>query len=1455
MKLIARYLICFIPVLAAFAVALPAQPVCKTEHYSTEDGLSHDIITCMYKDREGFMWFGTWNGINRFDGRSFVTYASAPDDQSYLKNNRIDQITEDESHYLWVKAYDGQIYRFDKHSEQFVSLSVLLRLPYKNKYTFKRILSAGHGRVWIETDNEGLVLVLQPQADSSAYVTYDVHQPPQFRLPHNHIHFFKEDKKGCIWIGTQQGLACLVKNKKGYYITASMTLPAGADITAIASNAAADTFYFGTADGRIAVLNTKGKTFRYCSLSKAGVHSLYMNRAQTLLYATTAAGELLTVNRNDNTVKRVLYLPDNSLYSIYEDKTSYLWLEPEREGVVRYEPGTGNYKIYRQQNNARYNYSGDHFTVFEDVTGLVWVNLKGGGFGYYNKAADVVDYFYNQPNTPDRRFSNIVNTLYYDKDGLLWLRTDERGMEKITFLRNAFEQQLLVNASAFRSDNEVRGICSDQHQRLWVGVKGGNLYIQQQGKSLTGVLVNMPEKGLGLVYTILEDAEGNIWLGTKADGLYKAVPEDKNASRYRLYHYTHQDGDSASISSNEIYSLLQDKAGNIWAGTFEEGLNKVVEVEGKVGFLHHAGALRNYPAGICRKIRHMATDADGRLWLATTDGLLVVDTRNAGNYSYAFYQKKQGDSYSLGNNDVQYAYRDSRGNMWLATSGGGLNLTLGQDPMTGLRFRKYSTRDGLPNNYIVSCMEDGQRNLWIATQTGLSRLDPDRKSFRNYNSRDGLPPFSFSEASVARLPDGRLAFGTIKGYVLFQPQSITDYPIQAQMAFTQLQINNRAISAGGADGILPRAVNYLDELMLKHYQNTISIDYRVPDFRSGDRQTYAYRLSGFDTGWQVQSGEHRATYTNLPPGKYVFEVKCINSELYSNTPARTIAVTILPPLWKTWWAYCVYVLLALGILLLIRRSALTVLRLRQGIILEKRLAELKLNFFTHVSHELRTPLTLILNPMEAIRKNETLTPLGSQYLEVIHRNAIRMGRYVNQLLELRKLESGMARLQLSEVELVAFARNITAYFTAQAREKQIALTVESNEQEVYAGIDAEKTETVIYNLLGNAFKYTPAGKAIRLVITRLPGGQIRIEVEDEGSGVPPAQLDRIFDLFYEGQENKAVKGTGIGLAISKEMVVLHGGEITACNNKKGGLTVRIELPAKQPGEQVVATFTPDVTGQDAVAETDERNKEQEAGEQLPLVLVVEDNADLQYFLKSQLSAAYRVEVAVNGAEGWVRAQELLPDLIISDVMMPEMDGIALLRHVKEQLATSHIPVILLTARSAVESQVEGLAYGADYYITKPFSNELLLVVIRNLIRQRKRVLESLLAGNSHLQPQPGEMVVTSRDEQFLQNIGRIVEEKMADVDFNIDTVAESINMSRTTFYRKFKGLTGIAPVEFVKELRLQRARQYLDAGNGNISEIAYAVGFNNARYFSTCFKARYEATPSEYLKQLGKSAL
>jgi signal transduction histidine kinase/ligand-binding sensor domain-containing protein/DNA-binding response OmpR family regulator len=1438
------------------------QPKCKVEYYSTEQGLSHQAVTAIIKDKEGFMWFGSWDGINRFDGHSFVSYKSSPGDKSQLGNDRIDRIVEDQSDHLWIQAYDRQVYRFDKKTEQFLPLSTVVNASNKKKAAFSNILAASNKWVWLQSVNEGLFCVPQTDLSSGRFYQYNKDAAEDFRLPSNKVNFFHEDRKQRLWVGTPKGLCCLQPTSAGIYKNkkiASGKIAAGANFISFDEDVSC--LYFGTEEGELIVFDKRTNAFSIHKISAGALNAVLRSKKGDIVYATSL-GEIIAFHLKDQGISKKTYSTSENLYSIYEDQSGVLWIEPEKLGVIRFDPIRQIFNSYSQKVEDPNNAIGNRFKVFEDNSGLVWVNMKGGGFGYYNKAKSSVDYLLNASNGSSYQMPGIIYNSYYDSSGILWLRVYGRELVKIIFQGNGFNQEQLVDAGAGFATKEIRGLLCDDKGRLWLGAKSGKLYIREKDKSITGLFINEPAEGLGQVYSMLQDRRKNIWLATKRNGLFKATPVDKEETKYKLTNYLADENIGSRLPSNQIYSLLEDQQGRIWIGTFDKGLVLAVGDGDSIKFVHTGDAFKNYPKETFQKIRHMALDGDGNIWIATTDGLLLLDANDQHSpvYRYKTYSKIPGDKESLGNNDIQFVHRDAKNRVWLATSGGGFCQAIGDKPFQSLRFRNYTTKDGLPNDYILSCAEDRQGNLWLATENGLSKFNPETKVFRNYDSYDGLPKVGFSEAAAGKqFSNGRLVFGTTDGYVSFDPDSISSSRIATNIAFTNLQINNENAGPEGNDAFLKEGINYVSDLALKYNQNIISIDYAILDYRAGNKQAFAYRLVGFDSTWHDDRQLRRATYTNLPPGHYLFEVKSLSTDLYSNVPYKRLAITILPPPWKTWWAYTLYVLCIGVISYFIWRYAVAMIRLRNKIAVEQKLAALKLNFFTNVSHELRTPLTLIVSPLEQVAKKEKLSAEGASYIDVARKNAARMVRFVNQLLDLRKVQSDKAILRISRVEIISFVRKISDHFTEAARSKRLKLEVSSEEKDVIAWVDAEKLDVVIYNLLGNAIKFTPEGKTIRIIIQSIPAeNSFSISVYDQGIGVPTEKLEDIFDLFHEGENSAArdLKGTGIGLALSKEFVNLHGGKIWAANNEHGGLTVTVKLKLGSEHYEKDGVSFVDAPKISIVHETpiEQQLLPQPAytslpkDQQVPLVLLVEDNDELRSFTKAQLGEFYRVETANDGEEGLQKAASLMPDLIVSDIMMPKMDGIQMLDKIKNSVNTSHIPVVLLSAKYSIESQIEGLQYGADYYITKPFNSEFLVASINNLLRQRKNLFELLVSKKQKVELSPEALVITSKDELFLKEVIKIVESKMADVEFNIEAVAEEMAMSRTTFYKKFKSLAGLAPVEFVREMRLQRAKQLLDAGGNNVSEVAYTVGFSSPKYFSTCFKDKYQVSPSEYVK-------
>ncbi len=1449
-----RFLNVFISFFLLFITGGNGQPKSIINHYSTNDGLADNRIRSVIKDSEGFMWVGSWGGLSRFDGRNFINFKSYPGDNSSLKNNRISELVDDKAGFIWVRTYDNQVYRFDKRAQKFLAISDLAGKNRNETIHFTKILFADKNNVWLQSLHHGILLVTGPGDKNPAIARFSVSSGQGLKLPSNKVLFFRPDHSGSFWAGTAAGLVKLSKKEGKAY--RSTIIDKYKDF--VYTNACNDhqDLWFTTAQGY--VVNYKVASGKWASfkVSNTGLNNLYISKERKV-YCTTKKGELVTLTADGKDMSTIRITGGTPLFSIYEDHSGLLWLEPEKIGVYKFDPLSRKSSYFYQENTVNYLHSAEDYKVYEDNKGQVWVYMKGCGFGYYQREKDQIAYFHNHPRNIYSKFSNAVTALYYDHAGVLWLSTDSRGLEKIVFQRSDFKQNLLIGTSFYQADNEVRSVFTDRQDRLWVGTKAGDLFVFKAGKLLKGLFINRPEKFEG-IYCIFEDSKGRIWLGTKGNGLFMAQPADQQRNNYKIIHYATGDG-PAALNTNNVYSILEDKKGRLWAGSYGDGLIRIQERNDKMEFLTSKTSFKNYPKINYKKIRNLAEDKDGNIWIATTDGLVIFDPNiaGAGQYRFFLYKKEPGKIESLGGDDVQHIFRDSKNNMWICTSSGGLNKALSANISKGLTFRSFTTKNGLPSDYILNCSEDPEGNLWLATQNGISKFSVHTGKFHNFGLYDGLSEVAFSEGASTSLKNGMLIFGSLEGYWSINPQEIGVQKSRANLALTNFQINNEDVLPGEQSPI-KQSINNTLEIKLRHDENTISIDFGVLDYRLGQKDSYLYRLKGFDNDWKVDHGQRRATYTNLPHGDYVFEVKSRTEYLYDKVPQRSLVITIAPPYWKTWWAYLIYLLLAVALFLLIKRIAFGMLKLRQRIAIERKVADLKSSFFTQVSHELRTPLTLIMNPIEEVIQNENLSEKGKSYLNVVSKNSRRMVRFVNQLLDLRKVESGTVILKVSRIELVSFTKEITEYFYESIGKRNLKVSVDATMPVISVWADADKLDIIIYNLLSNAIKYSPENGRIQINIEeRTAEGHVLITVADEGAGVFENELSDIFNLYYEGENrpDKPVKGTGIGLALSKELVEIHKGKIYAKRNVPEGLKVSLELQLGKEHfhtdkvqfvDEIQHKSGSDVTGSDTEPSL---NLQYPKTKDRPQVLLVEDNDDLRHFIAGMLSKDYNVEMAVDGLQGLEKAKQFLPDLILTDIMMPGLDGIQLLDRLKSDMATSHIPVVLLTAKIAVESEIEALRYGADYYISKPFQMDLLKTVISSLIIQRKKLFKALLEGDKIEDIALNELVITSHDAAFLEKVIGVVEQRLSDTDFNIDDVADFLGMSRSAFFKKFKSLSNLAPVEFVRETRLNKAKKMFDLGEGNVSTVAYAVGFNNPKYFSTCFKAQFNLTPTDYLKK------
>ena len=833
--------------------------------------------------------------------------------------------------------------------------------------------------------------------------------------------------------------------------------------------------------------------------------------------------------------------------------------------------------------------------------------------------------------------------------------------------------------------------------------------------------------------------------------------------------------------------------------------------------------------------------------------------------------------YSLSNNDVHWILSTGKKELYLATFGGGLNKlqSIGEDGSAV--FKSYCVEDGLPSDILLSIREDNKGNLWMSTENGISKFIPEEERFENYADEHLSFRLRFSEAASLYTSWGNLMYGTSEGIFLFNPDSTRKSGYVPPIIFSKLLISNEDVIPG-TNSILRQSLDDTRKLTLSHKENIFTIQFAALDYTDPSEIQYAYILEGFEKSWNYVGKQRMATYTNLPKGDYVFKVRSTNAEGVWTENTRLLDIEVLPSFWETPFAYFLYVLFVLLIIVTAVYILFTIYRLKHEVSVEQQMTNMKLRFFTDISHELRTPLTLISGPVEYVLSNKRLPADVREQLQVVERNTNRMLHLINQILDFRKIQNKKMKMQVQRVDVVAFTRKVMENFDSVAEEHRIDFLFETEKPGLYLWIDADKYEKIIFNLLSNAFKYTPNGKMIKVFIHE-DKDTVSIGVQDQGIGIAENKKKSIFVRFENMVDRNLFNpSTGIGLSLVKELVEMHKALISVDSKLGEGSCFKIDFQkGKEHYDDSVEFMQDDATvclevqrqqTEETVSPQSETEREAQENEDMAtskgLMLLVEDNAELRIFLRSIFSPEYRIVEAADGMEGCDKALKLLPDIIISDVMMPEKDGIAMTRELRADMTTSHIPIVLLTAKSSIESKLEGLEYGADDYITKPFSATYLKARVKNLLVQRQKLqmlyrqdlmsagmaipvsdeqTEKRLTDNPETDKSP---VMSPNDRKFMDRLVEFMEKNMDNGELIVDDFVHELAVSRSVFFKKLKTLTGLAPIEFIKEMRINRAVQLIETGEYSMTQISYMVGINDPRYFSKCFKQKMGMTPTEY---------
>jgi signal transduction histidine kinase/ligand-binding sensor domain-containing protein/DNA-binding response OmpR family regulator len=1442
--------------LLAFIVPISAQYHFSFAHYTSDNGLSQNSITAMMKDHMGYLWFGTRDGLNKFDGYNFKIYNSKSDQKLSVLSNRVLAIKEDRWGFIWVKTYDDIVYRLNPSTEE------LKRLENPNGgFIDEKIVEVyilPSGTIWLSTINKGCYKIVTDE--NTHDLSISVLESRKHSISNNTVTGIFEDKEKNTWLLTLRGLCCIEKNGKSvFYFTKQ-------PFYSFIENS--KRIMFGS-EGKIIQYEKRSRTFKTIEvLPQVKVTNIASFSANNYLFTTEGKGfftyDILRNQLQLFSKEKYPEMKTNDIQHIYIDRAGEAWLEIISSGVLHFNPQT-NKVVYIPSNINVGQITNPNYLIFEDEKDILWIQPYFGSFSWYDRANNRLVPFHSAYNEDiNTLFSYGVNHVLSDSQGVLWISTNRgNGFFKCTFLPDYFNQYLFEDNSVYSIKNETRAIFEDQEKRLWVACKDGTVHVFDENKKEIGTLNTDGRIIHGgnldiLVYNFFQDKSGNIWLATKRKGLFRLKPRGSNA--FKLENFVHNPNDIYSPANNDFYSVVQDNMGRIWAGSYGGGLHLFDERNGRIKFYHAKNELKTYPIANCSRVRQVYVDLKQRIWVATTEGFVVFNGnfKNHGNISFHYYHKNENQPNSLGANDVHCIFEDAESNMWFGTFGGGLNkLKTNPGENNKLEFEVFDRSKGMPNNVVYTIIDDKQGNLWLTTENSIVKFNKKSKRIEVFGKGNELENVEFSEASAYLLQSGEICVGSKSGYYSFMPETVRRRVIHAPLVFTNLLLFNKEVEIGTEGSILRTQIDKTSQIEFNHKQNVFTIEFATLDMRAPEKIQYAYKLDGFDPEWNYVQTKHFATYTSLSPGTYTFRVKSTDSEGIWLNNERQIELRILPSFWQSTFAKFLYFILLIGLFVLTLYIFITIFKLKNNVHLEQQMTDMKLRFFTDISHELRTPLTLISLPVDNMLQTNT-DPSIKEQLTLVRRNLDRVMILINQILDFRKLQNNKMHLTVEEIDFADFVRSCSSNFLEMAYAKNVGFNLVDESNGVKVWVDPERLDSIIYNLLSNALKFTPSGKNIT-VKTSVKQDAAVFSVIDEGIGIAQEKINFIFDRFFSISTLKNItqKSTGIGLDLVKKMVDLHHGSIHVESQIGKGSTFDVEFKLG------TSHFDSDVdiiiSDQTVPIEDGETDKPVATTKDIdenvnPLILIVEDNDELRHFLKSSLKNTYRVAEAENGLKGWKKIEQLLPDFIIADLRMPEMDGLQLTEKIREDARTSHIPVILLTAVTDMESKVAGMKAGADDYITKPFNSAFLHARIENLINQRKKLQQffrsQIITSKPDFNLPPLE--VRSQEDRFMQNLIQIMNDNLENFDLNIDLLAADLNMSRTVFFNKLKSLTGYSPVEFVREVRFERAAEYIRDTQLSVSEISYKVGIEDPRYFSRCFKQKFGATPSEYRQQQNK---
>lgn len=1379
-----------------------------------ENNNSH--VRSVVQDQNGYIWFGTISGLYRFDGYNTTQITPSDNPQrKYFLDSRIQAMSEWKGKYLWIRLRRRLYSCYDIQNDCFVDYTGNESL----NDTYRSYVITNDSCLWL-LDNENGCKKIKEQDGTFTSTKYSVENG---NIPSNNVEFIENGANSSIWIGTSKGLLRMSQDKpqtmngnehftthvtvadKDYFVTRNGLVYASTSngkvtlqASAIQQNLAMPPVVASAASQNKIYITTEGPTFEYDIANKT------LSQSREVLLNN---GQL----RTDNKGNRILYMPNGDIWYFGAKQPIHL-------------TDVYNENLLQLNSDAR-------FEFITDKNGKLWISTFGNGLYQYDTKTQTSRHIMATEGGNQLLGTNYLINIYEDRTGNIWACQEYTGVVCLSEELDEYDYRNFNTMGETDHSNVIKLLERTENDAIYIA----NLYNGLK-KTDGNIDKELPVQNINDdVVAVTADKQNHIWYGTRKSGVYV---DGKN--------YQNIKGDNQSIENGKISDIFCDTKGRVWISIFDGGVD-YAEADGSGGFRFHHFFTKK---GEIEQPRSMIQDHAGYIWLASSEGVYYFHPdeliKDPSKYQHLKVADKQDAT-----DEARCVCEDKNHNIWVGTIGYGAALFDNNTPGKPVKKKNLTIQDGLSNNNINQIISDSKNRVWFGTDNGLSMYNQSGNVVHTFFPSSNTKGNMFTENAAIALNDGRIAFGTRQGILILNPNTISIREPQFPLAITDIHINGVSYRDMVDDSPIEGSLTGVEKIRLSHDQNSITFFFSEFDYTSNKNTNYTYKLEGVDEEWSPLSTINFTTYKDLTPGKYKLQVRARNENGTWNKNTAILEVCIASPWWATWWAYLIYIVAASLISVIIYRQLKRVNNLRNQIKVENQLTEFKLRFFTNISHEFRTPLTIIRGAMDKISSLKNTPGEMKQPLHSMRKSTDRMLRLINQLIEFRKMQQDKLQLALEEADVITFLKDIFATFHEVAENKRInyQFLPFAHEHKMY--IDKNYLDKIVYNLLSNAFKYTPSKHNVTLCVRRDDNNkQIQIAVEDTGVGVPKDKQQDLFKRF--NRSNLSKDSIGIGLHLTHELVKIHHGDIEFKENKGGGSIFTVTLPDDKDVYQESDFLVAD---SEILAEENKKAKTNsaiyKALQQTPMndinIMVVEDDTNIQEFLSCELGQFFNITVVNNGAEALEKIEQERPDLIISDVVMPIMSGTELTAKIRANKELADIPIILLTALSNEKDVIKGLGSGADAYIEKPFSTNILVARCVQLLEQRQRLLHSYAKEVVSNVAAP-EIIIDEQDKRFQELLDTWLARHITDPSLNIDNFADSMGYGRTTFFKKVKKITGKTPNDYIRFIRMDKAAELLKDDKLTIAQVSYMVGINDPYYFSKIFKSHFGITPSNYRK-------